>query len=122
MVTPVPWPIFIDYLSLFTPWYNIIIVDNICLSTLVNDSSACSLCENTILSEIGDKSATKSSDVPALDSGSSHNKSLTSSNFVVCTYNDGSIEYGRMSSLGATAEGLVVVPKSKIPVVLENGN
>ena len=77
MVTPVPWPIFIDYLSLFTPWYNIIIVDNICLSTLVNDSSACSLSENTILSDTGDAYATESCDVPILDSGSSTYKSMT---------------------------------------------
>ena len=60
-----------------------------------------------------------SSDVPALDSGYSGDKSITCSDFVVSVNNDMSIEYKRMYSASGTTEGLVGVSKSKIPMELE---
>ena len=64
---------------------------------------------------------TKSFNVPALDSGSSSDKCVAWSNFVVNMDNDGLIEHERMSSEGGTAEGSVGVSESKIPVGLANG-
>ena len=121
MSTQVPRPIFVEYFSPFAPWCNSVIVDDGCLSNVGTDGSECSVGENTILSETGDASATESSDVPTLDSGSSRDKSVTWSNFVVSVDNNGSIEYERMSSEGGTTEGSVGVSESKIPVELENG-
>ena len=62
-----------------------------------------------------------SSDVPTLDSGSSGDKSVTWSDFVVSMDNNGSFEYETISSEGSTTEGSVGVSESKIPVELENG-
>ena len=56
-----------------------------------------------------------------LDSGSSGDKRVTSSDFVVSVDNYGSITYERISLEGGTAEGSVGVCESKIPVVLDNG-
>ena len=88
--------------------------------TVGNDGCECSVGENTILRKTGDASATQSSNVPALDSGSSGDKSMTWSEFVDSVDNDRSIEYKRMSSEAGTAEGSVGVSESKIPVELEN--
>ena len=66
-------------------------------------------------------SATESSYVSALDSGSYSDKSATLSHFLVIVDNDGLIEYERMSSEGGTAECSVGVSESQIPVKLENG-
>ena len=76
--------------------------------------------KNTILTMTGDVSATESSYVTTLDSGSSSNKSVTLSHFIISVNSDGSIEYEKMSSEGSTTEGLVDVSKSKISVELEN--
>ena len=89
--------------------------------TVGNDGSECSVSKNTILSDRGDASGTESSNVPMLDSGSSGDKSVTWSDSVVSMANDRSIDYERMSSQGGTAEGLVGVSESKIPLELENG-
>ena len=64
---------------------------------------------------------TESSDVPTLDSGSSCDKNVTWSNFVVIVDNDKLIECKRMSSEGGTTEGLGGVSEAKIAVELENG-
>ena len=98
-----------------------IIVDDSCLSTVGNDRSECSVGENTILSDTGDVSASEFSNVSSLDSGSSGNKSVTWSDFVVSIDNDRLIEYKRIPSEAATAEGSVGVSESKILVELENG-
>ena len=55
-----------------------------------------------------------------MDSGSSSDKRMTWSDFVVSVNNDRSIEYEKMSSEVGTAEGLVGVFESKILVKLEN--
>ena len=89
LLTQVPRPMFVDYFSPFAPWCYSVILDYGSLLTVGNDGFECSVGENTILSEIGDASATESSDVPTLDSGSSSDKSVTSSNFVVSVDNDG---------------------------------
>ena len=65
-------------------------------------------------------SATESSNISTLDSGSSGDKSVTWSDFVVSIHNDVSIEYERMSSESSTAEGSVGVSESKTLVELEN--
>ena len=111
---------FVDYFSLFPPCSDFIIKDDSCLSTVGNDGSQYSGGENTILCETGDAYVTESSYGSILDSGSYDNKSVTWSDFVVSVDNDGSIEYERMSLQCGTAEGLVGVSKSKIPVELEN--
>ena len=121
MSTQVTRPIFVDCFSPFASYCDSVIVHDGCLSTVGNNSSECSVGNNTILSETGDVSAIKFSDVPMLDSGSSGDKSVIWSDFVVSLDNDGSIEYERMSSEPGTAEGSVGVSKSKIPVELENG-
>ena len=76
---------------------------------------------NTLLSTIGDTFITVSFDVFMLDSESSNYKRLTWFNFVFSTKNYRYIEYKRMALEGGTAEGLVGISKSKIPVQLENG-
>ena len=96
-------------------------VHNSCLSTIGNDGFECSVGKNSILTETGDTSTTKSSDIPGLDSGSSSNKIVTWSEFVVSIDSACIIKYDGMSSEGGTAEGLVSVSKSKMPVELENG-
>ena len=111
---------FVHYFSLFAPSCDSVIVDDGCLSTVGNDSSECSVGKNTILRETGDASATESSDVPTLDSGSSGDKSVTWSDFVFSMDNDGSIAHERISSEAGTGEGLVGVSESKISVELEN--
>ena len=121
MSTQVPRPMFGNYFCAFAPWCNSVIVDDGCLLTVGNDGSKCPVDENTILSETGDASATESSNVLTLDSRSSGYKSVTWSDFVVSVDNDGYIEYERISSDGGTAEGLVGVSESMIPVELENG-
>ena len=62
-----------DYFSPFLPWYDFVIVDDSCLSTVGNNGPEFSVSENTILCEIGDVSATETCNVPALDSRSSCN-------------------------------------------------
>ena len=121
MSTPVSRPMFVNYFSPFAPWCESIIKDDSCLSTLGNDGSQCCVSKNIILSETGDASIMQSSDVPMLDSGSAGNKIVTWLDIVVSVYNDRSIEYDRKSSEGGTAEGLVAVSESKIPVELANG-
>ena len=121
MSTHIPYAMFLDSFSPLVSWYNSLIVDDSSLSTVGNDSSEYSVGNNTILSETGDVSVTESSDVSTLDSGSPGDKSVTWSNFVVTMDNDESIEYERMSSEAGTAESLVGVSESKIPVELENG-
>ena len=121
MSTQVLWPMFVYYFSPFAPWCNSFIIDDGCLLTVGNDGSECSVSENTVRSVTGEVFVTESSDVPTLDSGSSGDKSVTWSDFVVSKDNDGSIEYKRMSAEGGTAEGSVGVCESKIPVELENG-
>ena len=121
MSTQVPYPVFVYYLSPFAPWYDSVIVDDGCLSTVGNEGSKCSVGENTALNETGDASATMASNLTTLDFGFSDSKSMIWSDFVVCVDNDGLIEYERMSSEGGTAEGLVGVSKSKISMELENG-
>ena len=120
MSTKVPWNMFVEYFSACAPWYDSVILDVGCLSTAGNDGSQYSVEENTILSEKGCASAPESSDVPTLDSGSSSNKSVTWSDFVVRIDYDGSIEYERMSSETGTAEGSSGVSESKILVELEH--
>ena len=120
MSTELPRPMFLNYFSLFTSWSYTVIVHDGCLLTTGNDSSECSIGENTIVSETGDMPATESSDVPTLDSESFDYKSVTWSDFVVSVDNNESIEYKRMSSEAGTAEGSVGVSESKIPVELEN--
>ena len=56
-----------------------------------------------------------------VDSGSSVDKSVTWSHFVVSVDNDGSIVYERMSLESGPAEGSVGISKSKAPVQFENG-
>ena len=56
-----------------------------------------------------------------LDSGFSSNTSVPWSNFVVSMHNDSLIQYESMSSKDGTAEGLVGLSESKIPMELENG-
>ena len=112
---------FVDYFSPFAFWCDSVFVHNGCLSTVDYDGYKYSVGKNTVLSETGDASATESSNVPTLDSGSSIDKSVTWSDFVVSVDNDGSIAYERMSSEGGTAEGSVGVSKSKILVELEHG-
>ena len=68
---------FVDYFFPFAPYCDCVIVDNGCLSTVGNDGSKCSVSKNTILRKIGDVSATESSNVPALDSAFSGDKSVT---------------------------------------------
>ena len=68
---------FVIYFSMFTVWCNSVIVDDGCLSTTGNNVSKCSVGKNTILSKTGDTSATESSDVPILNSGSSGHRSVT---------------------------------------------
>ena len=101
---------FLDYFSLFAPWYNSVVKDVSCLLTVKNDRFECSVGENPILSETGDASITVSSDVLTLDSGSSDNKSETWSDFVICVDNNGSIEDERMSSEGALLKVGLVFP------------
>ena len=112
---------FVDYFSPFAPWCDSVIKDHSYLSTVGNDGSGCSVSKNTIPSETREASATESSSVPALNTGSSGDKSVTWSDFVVSVDKDRSIDYERMSSESGTAEGLVVVSESKILVELENG-
>ena len=112
---------FVDYITLFATRFDFVIVADSCPSTVVNDGSPCSVLENTILSETGDSSATEFSDVPILDSGSSGNKRVIWSDFVVSVHNDRTIEHERMSSKAGTVEGSVGISKSKIRVELENG-
>ena len=88
MSAQVPRPMFVDYLSLFPPWCVLVIVDNGCASAFSNDGSQCSVGENTTLSETEDASVTESSNVSMVDSGSSGNKSVTRSDFVVRVDND----------------------------------
>ena len=121
MSTQVSRPMFVNYYSLFAPRCYPVIVDNSGLSNLVNDGSECSVGKNTIFIEAGDASATVSSDVLALDSGSSSNVTVTWSDFVERVDNNRSIEHETMSSESGTAEASVDVFKSKIPVELENG-
>ena len=77
MLTQVPRAMFVTYFSLFAPWCDSVIKDDSCLLTVGNDGSECSVDENTILSEIADASATESSNVLIVDSGSSRDKSMT---------------------------------------------
>ena len=112
---------FVAYVSPFTPWCDAIVPDDCSPLNVGNDASKCSVGENTILSETGDASATESSNVPMLDCGSSGNRSVTWSDFVISVHNDGSIEYERMFSTGGTAEGSVGVSEFTIPGELENG-
>ena len=109
MSTQVPSPMFVDSLFLFTPYYDCIIVDYGCLSTVGNNGSECSIGQNTILCEPGDAFVLQSSNISTLDSGSSGDKSLTWFDFVVCVDNDGSVEHERMPSGAGTAEGSVGV-------------
>ena len=113
---------FVNYLSLFNPLCDSVIVDHGCLRTVRNGGSKSSVGDNTILYESGDVLATECSDVRTLDSGSCGDKSVTWCDFVVTVDSDGSIVYERMSSKVGTATGLVGISKSKIPVGLENGN
>ena len=73
-----------------------------------------------MLSETGDMSVTESSYVLMLDFGSSSDKHVTWSDFIVSVDNDGTINYRRMSLEGGTAEGSVGVSEFKILVELEN--
>ena len=118
MSNPVPRPMFVDDFSPFAPCCESVIVDDGWLSPVGNNGFECSVGENTILSKIADASATESSDVPMLDSGSSSDKSVTWSDCVVSVYNDELIEYERMSSEVGTAEGSVGISESEIPVEL----
>ena len=120
MSTQVPQPVLVNNFSLFASRSDSIVIDNSCLSTVDNDVSECSVSRNTVLSKTGDMSATESSDMPTLDSGSFGDKSVTLSDLVLSMDNDGSIEYERMSLEGITAVGLVGVSESKIPVELEH--
>ena len=104
-----------------SPWCDSVIIDDGWLLTLVNNGSVYSVGENIVLSMTEDTSATESPDGPTLDSRSSVDKSLSWFDFVVSMDNDGSIECKRISSDGGTAEGLLGVVESKIPVELENG-
>ena len=76
--------------------------------------------KNTIPRDRGDPSATKTSNVLMLNSGSSNDESMTWSDFVVSINNHRSIEYERMSSEDGTAEDSVRVSESMILVELEN--
>ena len=120
MSTQVPWPMVIDYFSSFTPWCDSVITNDCCQSTVSLDGSECAIGENTLLSTTADTSVTESSDVPMLDSGSSDNKNVSYSDFVVHVDNDGSVEYERMSSEGATATGSVGVSQSTILLEFDN--
>ena len=111
MSTPVPRPIFVDNFSAFAPWCNSVSVDVGCLLTVGNECSECSVGGNAVLSETADASATESSNVPTLDSGSSSNQSMAGCNFVVSVDIDGSIVYERMFSECGIAEGLVGISK-----------
>ena len=97
------------------------IVDDSCPSTVGNDVYGCCVTGNTILSEIGNAFVTKSFNIPILDSRSSNNKCVTWSDFVVSINSAGSLESDMMSSGDGTAEGLVGICKSIIPVELDNG-
>ena len=112
---------FVNYLSLFNPLCDSVIVDHGCLRTVRNGGSKSSVGDNTILYESGDVLATECSDVRTLDSGSCGDKSMTWSYFVVSMDYDGLIEYMRMSLEDGTAEGSVGVSAFKILVELENG-
>ena len=68
---------FLDYFSPFPPWCDSVIKDDSCLSSVGNDSSECSVNENTILGKTGDALMTESSNDLTLDSGSSSDKSVT---------------------------------------------
>ena len=76
MPTQVPWLMLVTYFAPFALWCDSVIVDNGCLLTVGNDCYGSSVGENFILSETGDVSVTKSSNVPMLDSESSGYKSL----------------------------------------------
>ena len=109
MWTEVPRSICVDYLSLFAPCYDYVIIDDGCPSTVDNNGCEGSVGETTMLTEIGDAAATESSDVPTLDSRSSVNKSVNWSDFVGSVDIDGSIEHERMFSKVGSAVGLVGV-------------
>ena len=121
MSTQVPQIMFVNYFSPFVLWYNSIIKDTSCLSTVAKVGSTYSVNENTILSKTEDMSETESSSFPTLDSGSSNDKSITWSDFVVSMNNDIAIGYARISIEGGTASSLVGVSESKLPVELESG-
>ena len=63
---------------------------------------------------------TKSANVLTQDSGSSRDKCVTWSHYLVSMDSDRSIEYKRMTSEGSTAERSVGVSESQILVELEN--
>ena len=80
---------FVDYVSPFATWSDSAIKHNSCLSTMGNDGSVCTVCENNILSEIEYALAPESSMVTRLDSVSFSNPSVTWSDFVVRMDNNG---------------------------------
>ena len=121
MSTQVLQLMFVDYVAAFAPCCDSVIVDDGCLSTVGNDGSKCSVGKHMVLNETGYASATESSNVPTLDSGSSSYTSVTWSDFVVSVDNDRSIECERMTSEASTTEGSVGVSESKISGELENG-
>ena len=77
MLSEVSWPIFLDYCSLFAPWYSCVITDNGCLLTIGNNGFECIVGMKTILSETENPSATESCNLHVLDSESSSNQSMT---------------------------------------------
>ena len=121
MLAQVPRPMFVNYFPPFAPWRDSAIKADSCLWTVGNDGYKCSLGKNTILSETGDASMPVSSNVATLDCGSSGDKSITWSDFVVSMNNDIAIGYARISIEGGTASSLVGVSESKLPVELESG-
>ena len=112
----------VDCFSLFTILYHSVILDGGGLFTVANNSSAGSVCENTVFSKTGDISAIESLIVPKVDLGSSCNKSVTWLDFVVSVDNNGSIKYQWMSLKGGTTQGVVGVTKSENLVELQNWN
>ena len=56
MLTEVPWPMFVNYISTFSPWCHSVIVNDNSLLHVDHNVSKCSVDENTILSKILDVS------------------------------------------------------------------
>ena len=121
MPSQVPYPISVNSFSPFAPQYDIVIDNDGCLSTVGNNSSKCSVGKNSVLNKVEDASATKSSNVRTLDSGSFGHKGVVWSNFVISMYDNGIIEFERISSEVGTPEGSIGVSESKIQMQLENG-
>ena len=121
MLTKLSSPLFITYVSPFTSYCDSVIVAYPYLLSVCNDGSMRCVGETTVFSKAGDAFAIEASNVPMLDSGSSSNKYVSWSDFVVNVDKDSAKDYARRSSKSGTTDTSVTISKSKIPEKLENG-